>query len=124
MAGTHPLAALGVARALLGPRREPELDVPPARPAVRVRNGVFLAEHYLHDVTASSVDALTRRLTAAAEELRRRGTEVRVLGSAGLPGDEALLHVLSAPSEETAAEAVAQAGLVADRIVPVVWSAG
>jgi hypothetical protein len=84
-------------------------------------NAVFLVEHYVADVSPVSLDALARRLSAAAAELCDRGLEVGLLGVAGLPGDEAFLHLVSAPSEDVAERLCERAGLTADRVVPALW---
>jgi hypothetical protein len=81
-------------------------------------------ENYSPDLTSQRLEALTHRLVAAADELRREGSDVRLLGSAGLPGDEALLSVLAAPSADIVVRVLEAAGISADRIVPVLWQAG
>ena len=138
----NPLAALVVAKALVGARDEPETDapIPSDRSAWRIgwralgrrhaesrprddASCVFLAEHYLPDVSAERVDALTSRLEAAAAAARSEGADVRFLGFAALPEDQAFLTLLAAPSSEAAARAVARAEVAADRIVPALWRA-
>ena len=115
-----PLAALVMAKALVGAVPEPE-RLPARR---RGKRRVYLAERYFPDVNGRRVEALASRLEAAADELRRQGADVRFLGSAGLPGDEALLFLFSAPSAEAVTRTVEHAGVAADRIVPAVWRAG
>jgi hypothetical protein len=85
---------------------------------------VFLVELYLPAATAERVDVLGERLRAATEQLRREGDDVRVVGSAALPDDEAGLVLLTAPSADAAARVVERAELDADRIVPAIWRAG
>jgi hypothetical protein len=85
---------------------------------------VYLAESYLPDVSAERVDALRRRLEDAAAFARREGGDVRLVGLAALPGDEALLSLLAAPCPEAAARAVERADVAADRIVRALWRAG
>ena len=80
---------------------------------------VFLAEHYAAPVDERRVDAVSRRLEAAAGEL-----QVGFLGAAGLPGDESFLSLFAAPGIGEVARTLERAGLVADRIVPVLWWAG
>lgn len=46
---------------------------------------------------------------------------MRLLASAGLPGDDSLLTIFRASSPDVVAATVERAGLPADRIVPVVW---
>jgi hypothetical protein len=48
------------------------------------------------------------------------GTAVRYLRSILIPGDETCLHLVEADSVQRVAEAFAQAGLTADRIVEAV----
>ncbi len=125
MNGSTVFGALVLARALAGPGREPEPVPEPEWRATRpAASSFFLAERYLPDVDGKRVDALADRLEVAADELRRAGAEVRFLGSAGLPGDEALLFLFSAPSADDVARTVSNAGVAADRIVPALWRAG
>jgi hypothetical protein len=63
------------------------------------------------------------RLAAAADELSHTGVEVRLLGSAGVPGDESFLALFAAREEDAVARAIARAEIAADRIVPVLWQA-
>ena len=85
---------------------------------------VYLAEHYLPGVDARRVDAHVSRLAEAAEGARRNGLEVLFLGSAGLPGDESLLSLFSAPSADDVAHTIELAEVSVDRIVPVLWRTG
>ena len=80
---------------------------------------VFLVEHYATAVDERRVDAVSSRLEAAAHELA-----VGFLGSAGLPGDESFLSLFAAQGIGEVARTLERAGLVADRIVPVLWRAG
>ena len=79
MGTTHPLAAVALARALVGPRgarsRAEQRDG--ARP---VPYGAYLAEHYLPGLDEGRVELLGRRLRGAAA--RRGGDAVRLLASA------------------------------------------
>jgi hypothetical protein len=77
--------------------------------------GVFLAEHYLAAMDAARVEALGRRLSAAC------GLDVRLLGSAGVPGDDCVLSLFAAPDAEAVAVAFERAGVALDRVVPVLW---
>jgi hypothetical protein len=118
MGTTHPLAAVVLARALVGDRGAQSRAERPegARP---VPYGAYLAEHYLPGLDERRVELLGRRLRGAAA--RRGGGAVRLLASAGVPGDDALLTIFWASSPDVVAATVRQAGLPADRIVPVVW---
>lgn len=118
MGTTHPLAAVALARALVGSQSARSRAERPdgARPAPY---GAYLAEHYLPGLDERRVELLGRRLRGAAA--RRGGDAVRLLASAGVPGDDALLTIFWASSPDVVAATVRQAGLPADRIVPVVW---
>jgi hypothetical protein len=121
MGSPHPLAALVVAKALVGRRAEHEVTT--RRPGRRrAATRVFLAEHYSPDLDEQRADAITRRLRAAAAE--RGEADVRFLGSAGLPGDDSFLSIFAAPSVEAVAGLVRHAGIAADRIVPALWQGG
>jgi len=85
---------------------------------------IYLAEHYLPGVDAQRVDAHVSRLAEAAEGARRDGLDVSFLGSAGLPGDESVLSLFSAPSVDQVARTIELAEVAVDRIVPVLWRAG
>jgi hypothetical protein len=77
--------------------------------------GVFLAEHYLAAMDADRVEEVGRRLAAGCR------ADMRLLGSAGLPGDDCVLSLFAAPSAEAVAAAFERADVAADRIVPVLW---
>jgi hypothetical protein len=121
MAGQHPLAALAVARALVGSRVERARAG--SRPTSRRRRPakVFVAEHYSPGLDARQVDTLTRRLRAAVDD---GAGSIRFLGAAGLPGDDSFFSIFAAPSLETVATVVARAEVEADRILPALWRAG
>ena len=119
----HPLAALVAAKALVGGEEKRARGA--SRRSARKRRAatrVFLAEHYSPDLDEQRVDALTRRLRAAANE--GVVARVRFLGSAGVPGDDSFLSIFSAPSLEAVARLVDHAEVAADRIVPALWQAG
>lgn len=118
MGTTHPLAAVALARALVGPRLA-RSDTERADGALPAPYGAYLAEHYLPDLDERRVELLGRRLRGAAA--RRGGGAVRLLASAAVPGDDSLLTIFWASSPDVVAATVRQAGLPADRIVPVVW---
>lgn len=122
MASTHPLAALALARSLLGPGR----DTARARPQDDARTSrgtrsVFIAEHYVSDLDSSAIEALAGRLRAAVDE---SAGAVRFLGAAGLPGDDSFLSIFIAPSLEAVSRLVERAGVDADRVAPALWQAG
>ncbi len=117
----HPLAALALARALVGPSREHARGEAEERRSRRRASHIFVAEHYTPGLDAGQVEAFTRRLRAANDS---RGGDVRFLGAAALPGDDSLLSIFAAPSLEAVARLVERAEGVADRIVPAHWRAG
>ena len=82
------------------------------------RSRVYLVEHYGEDVDEGTAAALADRLGWAA---RAQRCDTRLIGSACVPGDEAFLSLFAASSADAVATAVAGAGVVADRIVPVLW---
>ena len=93
-------------------RHELDLPLPPPE-------GAYLVECYVPRLDERRVELFGRRLRGAAA--RRRPGTVRLLASAGLPGDDSLLTIFRASSRDAVAATVEQAGLPADRIVPVVW---
>jgi hypothetical protein len=76
--------------------------------------GGFLVEHYGPCASA----ALGGRLARAARGPR---DGVELIGSAYVPADESFLSLFAGTSMDATAAAVARAGIVVDRIVPVLW---
>ena len=111
---TRALGALALGRALAA-------SVPRHEERRHGADRVFLAEHRLSTARPERAADVTRRLATATADLRRAGTDVRVLGSAYVPGDESLLVVLAAPSAEAASRAVTAADLTTQRLVPALW---
>ena len=73
------------------------------------------------------VESYVARSSAAADDARQRarrtaevGSGVEYVHTTFVPGDETVLHLFDAPSEETLDEAGRRAGLEFDRIVEVV----
>ncbi len=118
MAMTHPLVALALSRTLA--RKDGALHAASTRPSrgTGVETHVYLVEHYGPDVSEGTAAALADRLARAA---RARRAGVRLIGSACVPADESFLSLYAAASADAVAAAVARAGVVADRIVPVLW---
>jgi hypothetical protein len=75
----------------------------------------FLAEHYLAAMDTHRVEELGRRLASACR------VDVRLLGSAGLPGDDCVLSLFAAPNATAVALVFERADVAVDRIVPVLW---
>jgi hypothetical protein len=79
---------------------------------------IYLVEHYSEGVDEATALALATRLAAAAEARR---DDVRLIGSACVPSDESFLSLFSSSSPDGVVGAVESAGVVVDRIVPVLW---
>jgi hypothetical protein len=77
----------------------------------------YLVESYLARGELRQREALERRARAAAEELARRGTDVRFDRSIHVPEDEICFFVFDAPSSRDAALVAQQAGLEPVRVV-------
>jgi hypothetical protein len=79
----------------------------------------FLVESYVASSSDDVDEACARaRSTAGAAE------GVRYVETTYLPGDDTVLHVFDAPSEEALALAGRSAGLEFERIVPAVQTSG
>lgn len=122
MPNSNPLSSMVVAKALLGDPTTPRRSFIPRRNRRRAETPVFLAEHYVSPVDRSRLDALARDVAAAG--VRRKGKDVFLLGILGLPSDESLMSLFSAPAAEAVAGTLERAGVPADRIVPVLWREG
>lgn len=81
-------------------------------------NGTFLVENYSPGTSVDDLEAAGRRVCAEVEALARVGKRVRMLRTAVVPGDEALLCLLDASSEALVREAFCRAGVPFDRISP------
>lgn len=79
----------------------------------------FLVETYFARGDLRQRAASERRARSAAEELTRRGTSVRFVGSLHVPEDEISFFVFDAPSGHDAALAAERAGLEPLRVVAV-----
>jgi hypothetical protein len=76
----------------------------------------YLVEHYEPGTSADDLDRRARSVRYAAAQLAEEGRAVRYVRSTIVPGDEAFMAVLEAPSEELVREAYARAGVSFDRI--------
>src|SRR6188508_188627 len=83
----------------------------------------FLVEQYRPGAAVEGLLGTARDVRESAGELERQGKAVRFLRSTVVPGDEALLCLLEAASEELVREAYERAGIAFDRISPVVTDA-
>jgi hypothetical protein len=119
MAVTHSLAALSLGRALVREdNRRYRVWSRKSRASIVDESRVYLVEHYGDEIDAGTATALADRLAFAAQA---RPDDVRLIGSACVPRDEAFLSFVGASSAGAVAAAVAAAGVVPDRIVPVLW---
>jgi len=76
----------------------------------------FLVELYVPRGEAEGTVLGVARAREAAEELNRRGTEIRYLRSIFVPDDETCFHLYRAASIEAVREAESLAGLRFERI--------
>jgi hypothetical protein len=76
----------------------------------------FLVENYSPGSSLDALEAARRRLCVEVEGLARVGKRVRMLHTAIVPQDEALLCLLDAASEDLVREAFARAGVPFARI--------
>ena len=84
----------------------------------------FLVEHYRPGRTVEELREWAVRVRDAAGELERAGEPVHYVRSTIVPGDEALLCVLEAATEELVREAYARAGLPFERLSAVIPTEG
>lgn len=116
---THPLAALSLGRALIREdNRRFRVWSRQSRAPTADDSRVYLVEHYGAGMDEGTAAVLAGRLARAA---RSRSGGVRLIGSACVPADESFLSLFASSSRDAVAAAVARAGVVADRIVPVLW---
>ena len=76
----------------------------------------YLVEHYRPGTSAEGLRRTARKVQRSAADLARRGGEVRYLRSTIVPGDEAVMAVFEATSEDLVREACAGAGIDVARI--------
>ena len=80
----------------------------------------FLVEHYQPGLDRDGLEAFAAHVQAAAGRLRAEGAAVRLVRSTILPGDESLLCLFEAGSEQLVHRVYARAGLTCDRVSPAV----
>jgi hypothetical protein len=76
----------------------------------------YLAEWYLPEMTATSVDQMVAKLDAAAAAISSGGTPVRLVVTLSVPTDEVLYGVFGAPSPDLVSQTCTQAGVPFQRI--------
>jgi hypothetical protein len=76
----------------------------------------YLAEWYLPEMTATSVDEMVAKLDAAAVAVSTEGTPVRLIVTLSVPTDEVLYGVFGAPSPDIVSQTCVRAGVPFQRI--------
>ena len=76
----------------------------------------YLAEWYLPEMTATSVDEMVAKLDAAAVAVSSEGTPVRLVVTLSVPTDEVLYGVFGASSPDTVSQTCLRAGVPFQRI--------
>ena len=80
----------------------------------------FLVEVYVPQSTGSSPMPRCEDVSAAAEQLTREGTRVRLVRSILVPEDETCFYLFRAQNGDAVREAAARAGLRFERVVEAV----
>jgi hypothetical protein len=76
----------------------------------------YLAEWYVPEMSATSVDEMVAKLDAAAAAVSTDGTRVRLVVTLSVPSDYVLYGFLGAPSADIVALACLRAGVPFQRI--------
>ena len=78
----------------------------------------FLVECYLPaGISRADVEAVGRRATAAAQQLRDEGHHVEYVRALLVPGDDAVFHVFAAEAIDTVRQAAQRASMPFERVV-------
>lgn len=77
----------------------------------------FLVEVYFSSLAVSSALPSPDALSAAAEQLTREGTRVRLVRSIFVPEDETCFYLFQAQTGDAVREAAARAGFQFERVV-------
>jgi hypothetical protein len=80
----------------------------------------YMVEAYMPCSQVREAHAAARRVTAAAVDLSRDGTDVRHVRTTFLPDDETCFHLVEAPSTDAVKELSCRARLGRTRIVRAV----
>jgi hypothetical protein len=80
----------------------------------------FLAETYVPRETANAVVGHVADVARAADQVREREVEVRLLGAVFLPADETCFYLYESPSADAVRAAALHARLPFDRITEAV----
>ena len=84
----------------------------------------YLVERYWPSVTSELLLEALDRMQRVMGEMRVKGTLVRDLGSALIPGEEVVFSVYEGPSAGVVRRLNERAGIPVSRIVEVVWMTG
>jgi hypothetical protein len=76
----------------------------------------YLAEWYLPEMTATSVDEMVAKLDAAAAALSTEGAPVRLVVTLSVPTDEVLYGVFGALAPDVVSQTCLRAGIPFQRI--------
>ncbi|AGB21362.1 hypothetical protein Mycsm_00935 [Mycobacterium sp. JS623] len=76
----------------------------------------YLAEWYLPEMTATSVDEVVAKLDAAATVVSTEGTPIRLVVTLSVPSDEVLYGVFGALSPDVVSQTCLRAGVPFQRI--------
>ena len=74
--------------------------------------GYYLAEWYLPEMTATSVDEMVAKLDAAAAAISEEGTPVRLVVTLSVPTDEVLYGVFGAAASDIVSRTCLQLSLI------------
>lgn len=85
-------------------------------PHGNAKTKTYLVEHYQPGLDPEGLQAYATRVQTAADALRQEGARVRSLRCTILPGDEALLCLFEAESEQLVRAIYTRAALGFDRI--------
>jgi hypothetical protein len=90
----------------------------------RMPRETYLVEHYRPGLTVEELRDWAARVRDAALAMEHNGKSVRYVRSTIVPGDESLLCLLEAATEQLVHEVYARAGLPFERIQPAIADAG
>jgi hypothetical protein len=90
----------------------------------RMARQTYLVEHYRPGLAVEGLRQWAARVRDAALAMERDGKSVRYVRSMIVPGDESLLCLLEAATEQLVHELYARAGIPFERIQPAIADAG
>lgn len=89
-----------------------------ARQTAGATQEAFLVEHYRPGLHVEELERLAESACKAVRELEGEGKPLRFLRSLIVPGDESVLCLVEAASEQLVREAYTRAGIRFERISP------